>query len=194
MSIVAVSEPAASRRKPVARKVARVVQPTTNERFFEKDDIIVSKTNLKGHLTYVNRVFMAISDYQESELLGQPHSMIRHPDMPRAIFKLLWDQLQAGKEIFAYVKNMTKTGDFYWVLAHATPSIAASGETIGYHSSRRVPDRRVVDGTIIPLYRALKDIEDGEADRRAGLVKSSERLNAILKEKGIGYDEFIFGL
>jgi PAS domain S-box-containing protein len=178
----------------VVRKLARTVQPTMNERFFEKNDIIVSKTDLKGQLTYVNRVFMAISDYEESELLGQPHSMIRHPDMPRAVFKLLWERLQDGKEIFAYVKNMTKTGDFYWVLAHATPSITPSGETLGYHSSRRVPDRRIVDAIIIPLYRSLKEVEEHEPDRRAGLVKSSARLNAILKEKGISYDEFIFGL
>jgi PAS domain S-box-containing protein len=194
MATAALNERAVSRREPAARKLSRVVQPTTNERFFDKNDIIVSKTDLKGHLTYVNRVFMAISDYEERELLGQPHSIIRHPDMPRAIFKLLWERLHAGKEIFAYVKNMTKTGDFYWVLAHATPSITPGGETVGYHSNRRVPDRRVVEEIVAPLYRSLKQIEDREPDRRAGLDKSWERLHAILQEKGIGYDEFIFGL
>jgi PAS domain S-box-containing protein len=194
MSVQALQERAPKKRAPAARKLARSVQPTTNERFFDKNDIIVSKTDLRGHLTYVNRVFMAISDYEESELLGQPHSLIRHPDMPRCIFKLLWDRLQAQQEIFAYVKNMTKTGDFYWVLAHATPSISPSGETLGYHSNRRVPERRVVDGIINPLYRSLKEIEDREADRRAGLEKSTEKLNTILKEKGVGYDEFVFSL
>jgi hypothetical protein len=114
--------------------------------------------------------------------------------MPRCVFKLLWDRLQAGKEIFAYVKNMTKTGDFYWVLAHATPSVTTSGETVGYHSNRRVPDRRVIDGTIIPLYRLLKSIEDGASDRKVGLDSSSARLMALLQEKGVGYDEFIFSL
>jgi PAS domain S-box-containing protein len=185
---------APTKRAPAARKLASSVQPTRNERFFDKNDIIVSKTDLKGHLTYVNRVFMAISDYTEPELLGQPHSLIRHPDMPRCVFKLLWDRLLAGKEIFAYVKNMTKTGDFYWVLAHATPSFTPSGEVLGYHSNRRVPEHRIVDGIIDPLYRSLKEIEDREPDRRAGLEKSTERLHAILKEKGIGYDEFIFSL
>jgi len=181
-------------RATTARKLARTVAPTANERFFDKNDIIVSKTDLKGHLTYVNRAFMAISDYDESELLGQPHSLIRHPDMPRAIFKLLWTQLQAGREIFAYVKNMTKHGDFYWVLAHATPSVTAGGQCVGYHSNRRVPDRRVVESIIAPLYRSLKQIEDGESDRRLGLEKSWAALNDILQEKGIGYDEFILGL
>lgn len=192
MTSLALERSATTRRVPTARKLSQVVQPTTNERFFDRNDIIVSKTDLKGNMTYVNRVFMAISDYEEEDLLGQPHSLIRHPDMPRCVFKLLWDRLREGKEIFAYVKNMTKTGDFYWVLAHATPSIDTGGQTIGYHSNRRVPERRVVDGIVIPLYRSLKEIEDREADRRAGLEKSSERLSAILKEKGIGYDEFIF--
>lgn len=194
MPNLAIEERTAPRRRPPARKLARVVQPTTNERFFDKNDIIVSKTDLRGQLTYVNRTFMEISDYKESELLGQPHSMIRHPDMPRAVFKLLWERIQAGCEIFAYVKNMTKTGDFYWVLAHVTPSIAATGEILGYHSNRRVPDRRVLDEIIVPLYRTLKGSEDSEPDRRAGLAKSSGRLEGLLKEKGIGYDEFIFGL
>lgn len=185
---------AGTSRATAARKLARTVRPTANERFFDKNGIIVSKTDLKGHLTYVNRTFMAISDYDESELLGQPHSLIRHPDMPRAIFKLLWTQLQAGREIFAYVKNMTKHGDFYWVLAHVTPSVGPNGQSVGYHSNRRVPDRRVIDGIITPLYRSLKEIEDGDDDRRSGLDKSWARLNAILQEKGIGYDEFILGL
>jgi PAS domain S-box-containing protein len=194
MSALAAIDRTSSRRAPTARKLARTVQPTATERHFDKNEIIVSKTDLKGHMTYVNRVFMAISDYDESELLGQPHSMIRHPDMPRCVFKLLWDRLQSGKEIFAYVKNMTKTGDFYWVLAHATPSILASGEIAGYHSNRRVPERRILDDTIIPLYRSLKQIEDRDADRRAGLEHSWDRLHAVLKEKGVSYDEFIFGL
>ncbi|CAM5315732.1 hypothetical protein AFEL58S_00698 [Afipia felis] len=194
MSHSGAAEHATSPRKPAARKLARVVQPTATERFFDKNDIIVSKTDIKGKLTYVNRTFMAISGYEEAELLGQPHSVIRHPDMPRAIFKLLWEHIQAGREIFGYVKNLTKTGDFYWVLAHITPSVSASGEILGYHSNRRVPDRRIIDDIITPLYRSLKRIEDSEADRRAGLAKSTDQLAALLKDKGIGYDEFILGL
>jgi PAS domain S-box-containing protein len=194
MPSAAVKVRATSRRVSAARKLSRVVQPTMHERFFDKNDIIVSKTDLKGRMTYVNRVFMTISDYEESELIGQPHSIIRHPDMPRAVFKLLWEQLEHGKEVFAYVKNMAKTGDFYWVLAHVTPSVANSGEIIGYHSNRRVPDNRIIEGVIVPLYRSLKEIEEREPDRRVGLDKSWERLNAVIEEKGIGYDEFIFGL
>jgi PAS domain S-box-containing protein len=185
---------AAGRDGTASRKVSRTVQPTATERFFARDEIIVSKTDVKGRITYVNRVFMKIADYDESDLLGQPHSMIRHPDMPRAIFKLLWTQLESGREIFAYVKNMTKHGDFYWVLAHVTPSLGAGGEVLGFHSNRRIPDKRVVQEVITPLYRTLKQIEDADADRKAGLEKSWQHLNGVLKEKGIGYDEFIVGL
>jgi PAS domain S-box-containing protein len=191
MSLLTARRNVESDHTPAARKLSRTIQPTNTERTFRRDEIIVSKTDLKGHLTYVNRTFMAISGYEEPELLGQPHSLIRHPEMPRCIFKLLWDRLRSGQEIFAYVKNMTKTGDYYWVLAHVTPSFVASGEIVGYHSNRRVADPRVLNDVITPLYCGLKDIEDREADRKIGLAKAGDRLNEILKEKGIGYDEFI---
>src|SRR5208337_1146296 len=111
------------------------VTPTTTERFFNTDDIIVSKTDLTGRITYANKVFCDICGYSEAELVGAQHSIIRHPDMPRAVFKLLWDTIQEGREIFAYVKNMAKNGDYYWVFAHATPSYDAAGRIIGFHSS-----------------------------------------------------------
>lgn len=84
-----------------------------HERTLGRDEIIVSKTDTRGRLTYVNRTFMSIADYSEAELLGKPHNVIRHPDMPRTIFKLLWDRIAAGQEIFAWVKNRTKDGGFY---------------------------------------------------------------------------------
>ena len=92
---------------------------------------------------YVNREFMAIADYDEKELLGQPHSIIRNPNMPRCIFKHLWDHLKGGREIFAYVVNRCKHGDHYWVLAHVTPSYDGSGNINGYHSTPRVPDKTI---------------------------------------------------
>jgi len=117
---------------------------TNVEQFFEENEIIVSKTDLKGRLTYCNDVFLRIAGYEEKECLGKPHNMIRHPDMPRAVFDLLWETLHDGREIFAYVVNRCKNGDHYWVLAHVTPSIDGSGNINGYHSNRRVPDRKVL--------------------------------------------------
>ena len=165
--------------------------PITNrECFFADNDIIVSKTDLKGRITYANQTFLDIACYKEQDVLGQPHSLIRHPDMPRSIFKLLWDTLKNQHEIFAYVKNRSKNGDHYWVIAHVTPSKNAHGKVIGYHSNRRVPDRHTLDETIIPLYRSLLEIEQS-SDRKAGLEKSYNKLTTILHDHGLAYDEFI---
>ncbi|MCB1531968.1 MAG: PAS domain-containing protein [Alphaproteobacteria bacterium] len=167
---------------------------TGKERFFKEDEIIVSKTNLKGHLTYANRVFIDISGFTEPELLGEPHSILRHPDMPRCVFKLLWDTIKDKKEIFAYVINRCKNGDHYWVLAHVTPSISAAGEVDGYHSNRRVPDPKIVKSAIVPLYQALLEEEKRHSNAKEGMNAGFDMLAGILKEKGLGYDEFIFSL
>lgn len=169
------------------------IVPTDQEVTFSDDDIIVSKTDLKGHLTYVNRIFMDISGYRESELLGQPHNMIRHPDMPRTVFKYLWDTISAGEEIFAYVKNMTKSGDFYWVFAHVTPTFGKSGKIEGYHSNRRTPDRDALE-KIKPLYRSLLDAEAGQQNRKDGLAAAVALLEETLRSEGCTYDEFVFSL
>lgn len=161
------------------------------ERHFDDDDIIVSKTDLKGHLTYANKVFLDISGYSEKEVLGQPHNLIRHPDMPRSIFKLLWDCLSSGKEIFAYVNNCSKNGDNYWVYAHVTPSWDDNGNVVGYHSNRRVPNREIIDNEIIPLYRKIKAAEDSHRNRKDGLKAGEQIINDLLASKGIKYDEFM---
>jgi PAS domain S-box-containing protein len=167
---------------------------TGKERFFDKNEIIVSKTNLKGHLTYANKTFLKIADYTEKEVIGQPHSILRHPDMPRCIFQLLWDTIQAKKEIFAYVINRTKNGDHYWVLAHVTPSLDAQCNIEGYHSNRRVPDKKIVDAKIRPLYQLLLAEEGRHANRKEGMRIATGVLMKLLHEKGVGYDEFVFSL
>jgi len=161
------------------------------EVFFGRDELIVSKTNLKGHLTYTNHTFLDIAGYTEAEVIGKPHNVIRHPDMPRCVFKLLWDKLQAGSEIFAYVVNETKNGDYYWVIAHVTPSYGSNGEMVGYHSTRRVPNPQTIQQVIIPLYKDLKAIEDGFGNRKDGLAASSQKLLDVLSEKELEYEEFI---
>ncbi len=161
------------------------------EIFFDKDDLIVSKTNLKGHLTYMNHTFLEVAGYTEAELIGKPHNAIRHSDMPRCVFKLLWDKLQSGSEIFAYVINVTKSGNYYWVIAHVTPSYGGNGEVVGYHSTRRVPDSRIIKEIIIPLYRDLKATEESIGNRKDGLAASYEQLMGILSEKELEYEEFV---
>lgn len=164
------------------------------ERFFGEDEIIVSKTDLKGRMTYCNDIFVKVSGYTTKECIGQQHSLIRHPDMPRCVFKLLWDTVQTGQEIFAYVINRCKNGDHYWVNAHVTPSRDTSGQIIGYHSNRRVPDKSVVENTIVPLYKQLLAEEAKFNNRKDGLISSTEMVKSILKDAGVSYEEFVASL
>lgn len=172
---------------------ARPDSTGSKERTFDRDDIIVSKTDTKGIITYANDVFLRIADYKEHEVLGKPHSLIRHPDMPRCIFKLLWDTIASGEEIFAYVVNQTKYGDFYWVLAHVTPSFDLDDNIVGYHSNRRVPNRAAIE-VIKPLYRHLKSVEDSHANRKEGLMEAYNILMSLIREQDMRYDLFIYKL
>ena len=174
--------------------MAQNVSLTGVERKFADDEIIVSKTDTTGRLTYANDVFLRMASMTEAETIGQPHSVIRHPEMPRAVFKLLWDTIQTGKEIFAYVVNRSKNGDHYWVLAHVTPSFDSTGQVIGYHSNRRTADPKVISDVIKPLYKQLLDIENSLPNRKDGMNAAVNTLVKLLEEKGVGYDEFIFSL
>lgn len=172
----------------------RNLSVTGVERYFEDNDVIVSKTDLKGRLTYANDVFREISGFSEAELIGQPHSIIRHPHMPRCVFKLLWDTLATGNEIFAYVLNRCKNGDHYWVFAHVTPSLDSNGKVFSYHSNRRVPERAIIDNAIVPLYNALLQKEQSYANAKQGLAASFQMVVDLLTEKNMTYDEFVLSL
>jgi PAS domain S-box-containing protein len=174
--------------------MAKHVMSTDEEVFFDQNDIIVSRTDLKGRITYANRTFCDIAGYAESELLGQPHNIIRHPDMPRAVFKLLWDVILDGREVFAYVKNLAKSGAYYWVFAHVTPSFDHRGRIASFHSSRRVPDRNILETTIIPLYAAVLQEERRHRNGQAELAAGFAMVIDHLKSKNMTYDEFIFSL
>jgi PAS domain S-box-containing protein len=174
--------------------VARAaIQPTGIERSFGEEEIIVSKTNLKGHITYANEVFERVSGYSLKELIGQPHSLIRHPEMPRSVFKLAWDAIQAKKEIFAYVVNLSKDGGHYWVFAHMTPSLDAGGNVVGYHSNRRKPDPDPI-ARAKDLYAGLCAEERRHDSRKEGMLRGYEKLMSMLENKGVSYDEFVFAL
>lgn len=173
---------------------SNVLSLTGHERTFERDEIIVSKTDLKGRIIYANRVFLRLAGFEEKEILNAPHSIIRHPHMPRCVFKLLWDTLGAGKEIFAFVVNRSRNGDHYWVLAHVTPSYDTAGQVNGYHSNRRVADPAILNGTIIPLYKQLLDEEEKHSNRKEGMMSAYGMLGQLLKDKGMSYDELVFTL
>jgi PAS domain S-box-containing protein len=168
------------------------VTPTSVERLMREDDFIVSKTDLKGRITYGNRIFVEFSGYSEAELLGTQHNIIRHPDMPRAVFKLLWDSIQNKRECNAYVKNMAKDGSFYWVFANVTPNYDREGNVIGFFSVRRKPKISGVK-TVSGLYKSML-----EAERQAGpkeaIAVSTKILTNLLAEKGLSYDELVLAI
>ncbi|HAU13593.1 MAG TPA: chemotaxis protein, partial [Gammaproteobacteria bacterium] len=117
----------------------RVNMPVTQKEVkLAPGQTIVSKTNPKGVITYINRDFIEISGYSEAELIGQAHNLIRHPDMPQAAFKDLWATVQAGKPWRGMVKNRCKNGDHYWVSAFATP-VSRNGKVVEYQSVRTRP-------------------------------------------------------
>lgn len=129
-----------------------------------------------------------MAGYRESELLGKPHSIIRHRAMPKIVFKLLWDRIKAKEEVFAYVVNKTKQNDEYWVYANVTPSYDENGKVIGYYSVRRMPNPKALE-VIKPLYESML-----EAEKRGGMDASKKILDDLLNEKGVGYDELIISL
>jgi PAS domain S-box-containing protein len=176
------------RSKAMARSATK---PTGVECPFDQEELIVTKTNIKGQITYANDVFLRLSKYSPDDVIGAPHSLIRHPDMPRCIFKLLWDTIQAKQELFAYVVNMARDGDHYWVFAHVTPTLDAQQNVIGFHSNRRKPDPGQV-AKIKDLYATLRAEENRHDSRKDGMLRGYDMLMAMLKEKGLGYDEFIF--
>jgi PAS domain S-box-containing protein len=170
-----------------------LITPTGVERKLQEDDLIVSKTDPTGRIIYVNQMFLKISDFTESEVLGQPHNLVRHPDTPRCIFKLMWETLQSGNEFFTYLCNLTKWGDHYWVFAHVTPTFDSHGTIIGFHSNRRAPDYHVLP-TVIDLYKRLVDEERRHSDRRKGMLAAFDILQSTVQQKAKAYDEFVFSL
>ncbi len=167
------------------------VAPTGAERRLGPDELIVSKTDAKGILTYANDVFCRMAAMTEEEIVGQPHNIIRHPEMPRVVFKLLWDTIASGREIFAYVNNLGADGANYWVFAHVTASYDASGRIVGYHSNRRAPERAALDA-VRPVYAALLAEERRHAKASEGLAASAALLDSTLASAGLAYDEWVW--
>jgi PAS domain S-box-containing protein len=167
--------------------------PEADERFLAPEDLIVSKTDTRGVMTYVNRTFVEISGYTEAELLGRPHNLIRHPDMPRGVFKLLWDTISVGDEVFAYVVNRARGGHRYWVLAHVTPTFGPDGAILGYHSSRRAPARAAI-AQIEPLYARMRAEEARYVNAREAAQASLDAVAGLLADQGLSYGEFVWSI
>ncbi len=140
----------------------RTVLVVDEEVPYPEGRLIVSRTDLNGVITHANRSFVEMSGYAEDELIGTPQSILRHPDMPKAAFKDLWDTVQRGEIWQGYVKNLRKDGRYYWVKATVIPNLRG-GRIVSYTSVRRKPDRRKVE-ECIALYARMR-AQEKEADR-----------------------------
>lgn len=173
-------------------KSCTTVPRTSGERVLDEGDLIVTKTDLAGRLTYTNDVFLKISAVTEDQALGRPHNLIRHPEMPRGIFRLLWDTLKSGEELFAYVQNLALDGASYWVFAHVTPSFGAEGASCGHHSTRRAPHRQALD-EVRSIYAQMCEVETRHGGRGADQA-SLDWLLAQLAGRGLTYSEWLWSL
>lgn len=158
------------------------------ERKLNFTDLIVSKTDKKGMITYANPAFLKISGYQTKELCSQNHNIIRHPDMPRAIFSYMWQELEKGNHFYGFVKNLTKEGAFYWIFAYMVPDYDERGEVIGYHSERRSPNPKAIPD-IVNLYNMMKQIEI-----KKDIDSAIEYMQSIVSNKAKDYNNYIYKL
>jgi PAS domain S-box-containing protein len=168
-------------------------QPTDVEKVMRENDFIVSKTDPKGILKYGNQIFIEFSGYTEQELIGTNHNIVRHPDMPRGVFELLWRTVKTQTEMLAYVKNLCRDGSYYWVLATITPSIDYQGAIIGYYSVRRKPRNYALE-TIEPIYASMREIEQRYDKRKEGIAASVNYLTEFLESKNTTYEKFVLAL
>lgn len=135
--------------------------------------IIVSKTDEKGKIQFINQDFLDISGFSKEELIGQPHNLIRHSDMPAEAFKDLWTDLLAGKPWSGYVKNRVKNGDHYWVHANAMP-VVENGRVTGYVSIRSKPDAKTTQA-VGEIYKKFKENNAGTLSIKHGQVIDTAR-------------------
>jgi PAS domain S-box-containing protein len=152
---------------------------------FSKKKFIVSKTDLDGKIIFVNKNFCDISGYTEDELIEAPHSIVRHPDMPKAVFYLVWNALLSGRAISGVIKNLSKSGKYYWVIADLEPKFDREGNIISLTAFRRSAPQDVID-TTEELYRVMLNIE-----KKHGMEKSIAYLEGFLEEHDMTYDMFI---
>jgi PAS domain S-box-containing protein len=161
-------------------------QPRNHEIQLSTNRYIVSKTDAKGLIEYGNDYFVEISGYTEAELIGQPHNIIRHPDMPKVVFKMMWDRINRAQNIMAVVKNLAKDGSYYWVVTEFEPKVdPITNEIISHTAFRKAAPREAVEA-MSPIYQKLIEIE-----KTGGIEASEKYLRGYLEEQGLTYDKLI---
>ncbi len=160
--------------------------PIDKEKVLDPKKYIVSKTDSRGIIEYGNDYFVEISGYSEAELIGQPHNIIRHPDMPKVVFKMMWDRINRAQNIMAVVKNLAKDGSYYWVVTEFEPKVdPITNEIISHTAFRKAAPKKAVE-VMAPIYQKLIEIE-----KEGGVEASEKYLRGFLEEKRVTYDQFI---
>jgi len=159
----------------------------------KEDEFIVSKADLRGHLTYVNRIFMEMALLNEDQLLGINHNIIRHPSMPKGVFKFLWMTIKKEREFFGYIKNVRSDGRYYWVFANITPEYNENGKLSGYLSVRRTPPTSAI-AVIQPIYEQMIKIEESATSKKVAEEKSLAFLHQQLDDLNVKYQDFVINL
>ena len=153
--------------------------PIDEEILLDPKRYIVSETDEKGRITYCNDYFMEVSGYTKDELIGKSHNIVRHPDMPKIVFKLLWETISEGKNINAVVKNLSKDGRYYWIFTEfESRRDTDTGEIIGYHAARKSISPHILE-IVAELYKNLLEVEKSN-----GVEASYRYLEEFLKDKG----------
>lgn len=159
--------------------------PIDEEIIIPDEEVLVSVTDPKGIITDANDVFVKVSGYAKEELVGASHNVIRHPDMPKVMFKIVWDHIKDRENVMAVVKNLAKDGRYYWVVTDFITRVDADRKVINYTAYRRPVDDKV-KAAVIPLYKALCAIED-----LAGMDASEKFLGDYFENLGMTYDELV---
>ncbi len=147
---------------------------------------LLSKTDAHGNIEYCNSYFTQVSGYREEELIGKPHNIVRHPDMPGALFYMLWENLHSRKNMYIVVKNMAKDGRYYWIATDFNIKVnKAIDELEGFFAYQQAAPKHAVE-RLEPLYQTLHRIE-----KESGLEASVKYLTNYLKDQGQTYDQFI---
>ena len=160
--------------------------PIDEEVIWDKRSTLMSRTNKHGHIMASNEAFQEVSGYTEAELYNQPHSLIRHPDMPKVVFKILWENLKGRQNFHAIIKNLSKSGKYYWVITNFEIIRNEKDEITAFVSYRKALPKSLINEHIAPLYERLLKIE------KANGVEVSERyFKGFLEDRKTTYDKFI---
>lgn len=171
------------------RKIELTVErptPIDKEVGWNKSQVVISETDVYGRITNVNDVFCNVCGYSPEEMIGQPHSIIRHPDMPKLVFKLLWDNLKVGNNFIGVIKNLAKSGEYYWVITDFEMRRDATGNITHYIARRKSVPKAVIENYVAPLYETLLKLE-----KVGGMELSSRFFKNYLAKQGKDYIDFI---